>query len=681
MEFRLTLVVVLTTILTGYGAGAAEKGHCDDALNTPSTSQRLALPGAVLYSSGVRSALKLTKLSHIEYEQRVREDSFDPDTILLIDHLPLNLDLPMVAGIIVSSPLRLRGSHPELQALKMGIPLIYVAGAFELPDIANFNHTSGFVTLRAGAQAQLEWNSSQPSTYGSTQISVLPQKTDRSAAEVVCAARANDFPLPVIGAKFFGLADLKLQVGPNLRIPDVCSVTSGFLEKFKSDAQFRGLSLEKFLAPRIQTLLNSADETQIRQTLGEIREAIMAAELPGFFSDLESRLKSIYGNSALSVRSNNEVEDLIGAGLFTSVKVKEISAAALEKAVRAIWVSMYTYRSFRIRRFWGFREENLSMPVLVHPFVPSQVSGTGSFALEGNQVVLNLSLVFGSQFNATNPDPNARFQELRVVLNDDNQMPLSLPPGFDFDLGYGLSAFVKSLRPWVEKDLKELLYSPASVDIEFVFPSYTRPVLLQYKARPNLDVVQQVLKGELRLEDLKTYRSSKKAVDLNSVLKVLSQNRITTLTALNKPAGHKYAVINVNGVRRVIVWNGIRHETVREMLKTINASITWDVCGYVALDPIDSALLFTNPGAPDLLRDQTDLVINTEDRKAILSQGLANEASMSSALFQKAQSIRMESLREPGTYQGIPMPDLSTSPKSPPPPEEQTSWFRRWLGR
>ena len=303
-----------------------------------------------------------------------RAASMEHDDIYVLPEAPP--DLPPVAGLLTTAENNVV-SHVQLLARNLGIPTA------SLPDdqieaLASYDGTRVFFAVSPGGTVRLvptpemtdiERALVAPDTARSTiRVSVDALDLSRSTLPSLTALQSDDGGR-IVGPKAANLGQLKSL------FPD--RVASGFAIPFgvfrtHMDQPMPGTdgSYWDYLQATFAASDGSALTPAIRARLDTLRTAIREMPLlPSFRSALETTfqeaLDAPMGNVGVFLRSDTNMEDLpgfTGAGLNLTVP-NVVDAAAIRDAIRRVWASPYTERSYR------WRQRVLQNPAHVYPSV------------------------------------------------------------------------------------------------------------------------------------------------------------------------------------------------------------------------------------------------------------------------------------------------------------------------
>lgn len=572
LNIRRVRAILVTALLCLSLAGAQAYAGCGERELLSSQP-----PKVYVYGSASGKLLHLTKQ---EYRRRAMAEDIDPDTILLLDEIDLEVDVPFVAGIVLMKPLTMEGTHVQVLAEKMAIPLVYIPGMSE--EIAGQHGLFAIDTLpyirlaktdvtRPRAPITCVLPAEYPRAEGPTLVSVSQISPDSPPARELVGDKF--LPLALFASRHFDLVPRLLH-----------SLTSRVFETYMETKLSNGRTLRRHIAERLAAI-EGAPEEVVRHALAEIRGIMQSTPLGTDLTIVAALFKG-----KISVRSNNDVEDKLAAGLYAST-VANANPADLEIAIKKVFASMYSYRAFKIRRAWNQREENLSMPVMLHKYVEDEdFSAVARVRLnEKNEVEMAVTAVEG---RATNPHVGAKTYKLtafgtRNVIAD---------PDTPMELVSQVSRLFQKIKPTLETDLRKKRFRPEYIDLELLFDSATKPTVLQYKHIYPREVVLAVLSGAIEQSTLDQYVSigqnmSDEIADVAGGMWLKDMNRIS-----NKYL--RYALLKVQGRFEILVWENNMHETMREILRDHFPDIAWIRSGYLQYNPATALFKFTATTVP-----------------------------------------------------------------------------------
>jgi len=138
------------------------------------------------------------------------------------------------------------------------------------------------------------------------------------------------------------------------------------------------------------------DATRLRAALDDLRAAIAAAPVPASVTDpLLARIRSVLpGSRMIRLRSSTNAEDLdgfSGAGLYRSARVDPTSRDDVERGLREVWASVWSWDAFAEREWYGIDHARVAMGILVQESIDDDtvngVAITGNPFYEGRPAV------------------------------------------------------------------------------------------------------------------------------------------------------------------------------------------------------------------------------------------------------------------------------------------------------
>ncbi|MCB0421545.1 MAG: hypothetical protein KDD61_11150 [Bdellovibrionales bacterium] len=574
----------------------------------------IALPAYQQYTRVKgRSGIPLVVRSENEYRQLVSENKVYPYHILFIERLPLDIDLPLVRGVVMGQPLSAEGTHIQVLSEKLQIPLATSPNVLKNKSINEMAQMRQPISVRTHGKDRdlIEVRLHDKVEVSKQNISNLPESGNRKVFEIGDESKTSRSRL-VFGDKFVPLRDLAKNVAPRYLPTPFFSVSVGyslrFLENYKTGT---GERLNDFLKKKNKILEDSNDYDLIRETLEEIRQAIEMAQPVGLESplrDLSLELKNRFGKrvKSFSLRSNNDVEDLLGAGLYKSVILKDLSIQEIERGYREILSSMYTFRAYVIRRERGLREDRLAMPLLIHPYVSGEsFSATVRFRHHEGGIIGEFVLVRGNQSKATNPGMNSTVIEVILQRSAIGRFDVLHQEGAASEgLIRRLRVAFDLLVPNLEISFFDRVYPPIHVDVEFVIVGrgmFRRPVFLQYKNTISHEVLVDVLRGTVGREEVEALVSSRGNQNLQALPKLLKIMNLSLVPNLKETSYDDFQRFLLyrnreNEIFHIFWKDGREHEKVHEVLNQARLGLKVIGGGYWVIAPSEGRVLIENSG-------------------------------------------------------------------------------------
>lgn len=198
--------------------------------------------------------------------------------------------------------------------------------------------------------------------------------------------------LSLVGGKGLNLGELSNIQG--IEVPEgFCVTTVGYEKAIEQNEELQTL-LQQL------TKLNREDRAQIGEMSKEIREVIMAVQIPSDVVEAVAHYLSRFGNEhAYAVRSSATAEDLPYASFAgqQDTYLNIIGKEAILQHVRKCWASLFTERAVMYRMQNGFEHNQVSICVVVQKMVFPEASGILFTAdpITSSRKVLSIDASFG----------------------------------------------------------------------------------------------------------------------------------------------------------------------------------------------------------------------------------------------------------------------------------------------
>lgn len=198
--------------------------------------------------------------------------------------------------------------------------------------------------------------------------------------------------LSLVGGKGLNLGELSNIQG--IEVPEgFCVTTVGYEKAIEQNENLQTL-LQQL------TKLKLEDRAQIGEMSKEIREVIMAVQIPSDVVEAVAHYLSRFGNEhAYAVRSSATAEDLPYASFAgqQDTYLNIIGKEAILQHVRKCWASLFTERAVMYRMQNGFEHNQVSICVVVQKMVFPEASGILFTAdpITSSRKVLSIDASFG----------------------------------------------------------------------------------------------------------------------------------------------------------------------------------------------------------------------------------------------------------------------------------------------
>ena len=286
--------------------------------------------------------------------------------IVVLKEVPL--DLPPVAGIIVSQPTSPL-SHINLLAKGWNIPNAYIKNANDL--FRQFDgHWFEFETTLTGYKYEpclKECLDTKPliapTVYGRDQFRSPPSDLKVIKLATLSQMRARDSI--IYGSKAANLGEIIHSR------PRTFAVPPGFAIPF---VYYRQFMQSNGLFDVIDKLMDDQDfvhnPSVRRKKLGEFQQSIQNGKFDDKLrAEIIAKWKTYLGGRAVYVRSSSNAEDtgnFSGAGLYTSVE-NVTEADKIIEAVKTVWASVWNFKAYeaRERNFVDHDDTNMGVVIQV----------------------------------------------------------------------------------------------------------------------------------------------------------------------------------------------------------------------------------------------------------------------------------------------------------------------------
>lgn len=349
------------------------------------------------------------------FEEANESGRFSFQDIVILERAPR--DIEGVVGGVLTAEAQGELSHLQVRTARRGTPNAYLAGAMETfaplegklirLEVRETDYTVDEVTLE---QAQAFWDASRP------QLGETPTLDPRYAAldsfEEMDLSGAEVAPEARYGGKATNLARLQRVLDglfEEYREPGLAVPVSFYLEFVRSNQiaseiePGRQVTYEEFLEELFSRPEFRSDSEFRFQALARLREHMenQSSVEPDLITRVAVKIQEVFGSTRTRVRfrSSSNVEDVLefnGAGLYRSTSAcaaddLDIDAAGpsrcggsddergIGQALRRVWASLWNYRAYEEREFFGIPQDSVAMAVLVTRAFVDEVSNGVAF--------------------------------------------------------------------------------------------------------------------------------------------------------------------------------------------------------------------------------------------------------------------------------------------------------------
>ena len=300
--------------------------------------------------------------------------------LLVLDEVPN--DVSVVAGIITSefqTPL----SHINVLSQNRGTPNMALKGAIDDPTLRALEDRWVELTVDAMGwearevtqeEADAWWEANRPDP-----LDVTPM--DLSITELVDAEEVLDPELslgealslatPAFGGKASHYGGL-VHIGDAVPMPKAFVIPVHFYNEYMTD---------NGLWPRVEAMLADpvfqGDPAVREAELADLRATIEGGSLdPELEGRVLDKLGADYPGLRMRFRSSTNAEDLSGfngAGLYSSKSGDPSDPSdPVHEAILRVWASVWNFRAYEEREYFGIDHREIGMAVLVHRSFPDE---------------------------------------------------------------------------------------------------------------------------------------------------------------------------------------------------------------------------------------------------------------------------------------------------------------------
>ena len=294
--------------------------------------------------------------------------------ILVLKEVPL--DLPPVAGIIVSQPTSPL-SHINLLAKGWNIPNAYIKNANELlrkfdGNWYEFETTLTNYKFTPCLKECLDTKSQiAPAVYGADKFRSPP--SDLKVTKLAALSEMRQKDSIVYGSKAANLGEIVHSKPKTFDVPAGFAVPFVYYRQFMQSNGFFD-QVDKYLFD--QDFVHNPSVR--RKQLDEFRQRIQNGKFdPKLREAIISKWKEYLKGQPVYVRSSSNAEDtgnFSGAGLYSSVENMTDEDAIIE-AVKTVWASVWNFKAYEARERNFVDHEDTNMGVLIQVGVAMDSGG------------------------------------------------------------------------------------------------------------------------------------------------------------------------------------------------------------------------------------------------------------------------------------------------------------------
>jgi hypothetical protein len=189
---------------------------------------------------------------------------------------------------------------------------------------------------------------------------------------------------------------------------------------------------ENGLYDRVAALLEDADfigDPAVREAeLASLRADMLEAPVnEDFQALLEAKLAADYPGITMRFRTSTNSEDLDGfpcAGCYESQTGDPASWESVLDAVRGAWSSIWLFRTFEERSYYGIAHESVAMALLVHHNFPAEEANgvaTTNNPFDPLEPAFYVNVQWGGDAEVVHPPPNTTSDSFLYYFGNPNQ--------------------------------------------------------------------------------------------------------------------------------------------------------------------------------------------------------------------------------------------------------------------
>jgi hypothetical protein len=191
---------------------------------------------------------------------------------------------------------------------------------------------------------------------------------------------------------------------------------------------------ENGLFDQVDALLADADfqaDPATREAdLAQLRDAMLAAPVNAEFqATLKAKLAKDYPGRTMRFRTSTNSEDLDGfpcAGCYESQSGDPTNWDSVLDAVRGAWSSIWLFRTFEERSYYGIDHHSVGMALLVHHNFPAEEANgvavtNNPFDLAGIEPAFYVNVQWGGDAEVVHPPPGISSDSFLYFFDNPNQ--------------------------------------------------------------------------------------------------------------------------------------------------------------------------------------------------------------------------------------------------------------------
>jgi hypothetical protein len=372
--------------------------------------------------------LHFTKAANLETEYLSYED------VVVLDEAPN--DITVVRGLITQefqTPL----SHVNVLSRNRRTPNMGLRGAMTNSDLLALD--GKLVTLTVGASEWTVREASQdesdafwaehrpaPVMLPALDLSVTDLRNIEDVTPEPSATSLRDVlkkAVDAFGGKAAHYSILAKTSG--VPVPKAFAIPVFYYDQFmKQNALFDRMDA-LLVDPKF-----TSDPAERDRALADFRAAMMQAPVDASFqAALKAKLQAEYPGIAMRFRTSTNSEDLEGfpcAGCYESHTGDPTDWNDVLDAIREAWASIWLYRTFEERSYYGVDHKTVGMALLVHHYFPAEEANgvaitNNPYDSQGLEPALFVNVQWGGEAEVVHPPAGIDSDQLLLFFDNPNQ--------------------------------------------------------------------------------------------------------------------------------------------------------------------------------------------------------------------------------------------------------------------
>ena len=309
--------------------------------------------------------------------EKMDDANIHPGDIIILKGTPNELTL--CAGVICNqfqTPL----SHINILCQNRGTPIMALKHAW---NNEAFRQMEGQLVKFSVSRDTFSLLPASPEMAAKFNETHLPKETlfldaDFKRKGIMSMDQLTHANVNLVGGKaanFGELSKIKLPNGENLTTPEGAFAIPFYYYQQHLQAH----KIDFIIADLLADSAYKNHPEELKAALKAIQKEIKKAPLDStFLSMIEDKIRAESPSGRMRFRSSTNAEDIEGfngAGLYTSeTGILDHNKKTIEKAIKKVWASVWNYRAFQEREYFGIDHSTVAMGILAHRSFPHENS-------------------------------------------------------------------------------------------------------------------------------------------------------------------------------------------------------------------------------------------------------------------------------------------------------------------